>query len=122
MDISVITKELDSLIEDQGVYPYKFFNILRECENSNLDIEAQNKVWEDLKQESWHSLNLKSYMLWSISDNGDLLWWNGSQTVAMNPRSSEFMSLSVSPKQFIKLVGMGKVTGIFPESLWAKNA
>jgi hypothetical protein len=61
-------------------------------------------------------------MLWSISDNGDLLWWNGSQTVAVNPRSSEFMSLSVSPKQFRKLVGMGKVTGMFPESLWAKNA
>ena len=122
MDASVLSEELTSLIEEFGAYPYQFFNILTVSENVNLDLEIQNRQWSDLKHESWHSLNLTDYDLWSISDNGDLLWWNGKQTVAMNPRDSEFMSLPFGPKQFIKLIGKGKVTGIFPNDLWGENA
>ena len=117
-----IAKELESLTEEYGGYPYQFFTILCSSENPNVDFETQNQEWEFIKNEKWHSLNLGGYLLWSVSDNGDLLWWNGEQTIAMNPRASEFMSLPVRPKQFIRLIGMGKVTGIFPSDLWRKNA
>jgi len=122
MDIPVLNEELRALLEEYGPYPYEFFNILTTTENDNLCLESQNAQWSELKRESWHSLNLESYNLWAISDNGDLLWWNGEQTIAMNPRDQEFMSLHVNPKQFIRLIGMGKVTGIFPNDLWSENA
>ncbi|MES9970207.1 MAG: hypothetical protein ABW092_09250 [Candidatus Thiodiazotropha sp.] len=115
-------RELSKLIDEYGNYPYNFFNILQNSNNPNIDFETQNKEWQLVKDEEWHNLDLYNYLLWAISDNGDLLWWNGKQTVAMNPRASEFMSLPVGPKQFIRLIGMGKVTGIFPEGLWNKNA
>ena len=117
-----ISKELESLAEEFGGYPYQFFTILCSSDNPNVDFETQNQEWGFIKNETWHSLNLDDYFLWSVSDNGDLLWWNGEQTIAMNPRASEFMSLPVRPKQFIRLVGMGKVTGIFPSDLWEQNA
>jgi len=121
MNTDKITKELSELTEEYGSYPYNFFNILQRSSNPNLDFEAQNKEWEFIKKEEWHNLDLNNYSLWSISDNGDLLWWNGVQTIAMNPRAGEFMSMPVRPKQFIKLIGMGKVTGIFPSDLWDEN-
>lgn len=122
MDLVEIQGELASIIEEHGIYPYKFFNILHSSENVNLDLAKQNELWSYLKKEAWHDLKLERYLLWSISDSGDLLWCNGEQVVAINPRAFEFMSLPVAPKQFIKLVGLGKVTGIFPNELWQKNA
>ena len=122
MDLVEIQSELTSIIEEYGAYPYEFFNILHNSENVNLDLEKQNELWGDFKIEDWHDLNLEKYLLWSISDNGDLLWWNGEQVVAANPRAFEFISLPVPPKQFIKLIGLGKVTGIFPNELWQQNA
>lgn len=116
-----LTKELKELVDEFGTYPYDFFNILQNSDNPNLDIDIQNKQWEFVKGETWHSLNLSGYLLWAVSDNGDLLWWNGAQTIAMNHRASEFMSIPVRPRQFIRLIGMGKVTGIFPSSLWDEN-
>lgn len=121
MDLAKLQNELNSIIEEYGTYPYEFFNILHNSENANLDLQTQNELWSDLKQQEWHDLNLTRYVLWAISDNGDVLWWNGVQTVAINPRAQEFMSLAVSPQQFIKLVKLGKVTGIFPKELWESN-
>ncbi len=118
MDHSKLFVELDSLIEDCGVYPYRFFNILHRSENPNLDLIKQNEIWQDVKTEEWHDLKLEAYSLWAISDNGDLLWWNEEQTIAMNPRAQEYMALPVNPRQFIRLIGLGKVTGIFPSALW----
>lgn len=122
MDLMKLQNELGFIIEEYGAYPYEFFNILQNSENKYLDLETQNELWSDLKSEEWHDLNLRQYLLWAISDNGDLLWWNGKQTVAMNPRSMEFMSLPVHPQQFIKLIGMGKVKGIFSSDLWTGNS
>ena len=121
MNKEEIAKELKELVDEFGVYPYDFFNILQDATNPNLDFATQNKEWEFIKEENWHDLKLDAYVLWAVSDNGDLLWWNGEQTVAMAPRASEFMSMPVRPRQFIKLVGTGKVTGIFPPDLWDEN-
>lgn len=118
MDHSKLFVEIDSLIEDCGVYPYSFFNILRHSENPNLDLIKQNEIWQDIKTEEWHDLRLEAYSLWAITDNGDLCWWNEKQTIAMNPRAQEYMALPVNPRQFIRLLGLGKVTGIFPSALW----
>lgn len=118
MDHSKLSIEINSLIEDFGIYPYKFFNILHLSENQNLDLIKQNEIWQDVKIENWHDLKLDAYSLWAITDNGDLLWWNEKQTIAMNPRTQEYMALPVNPRQFIRLIGLGKVTGIFPPALW----
>jgi len=118
MDHSKLSIEIDSLIEDFGVYPYSFFNILHPSENPNLDLINQNEIWQDVKIEDWHDLRLEAYSLWAITDNGDLLWWNEKQTIAMNPRAQEYMALPVNPRQFIRLIGLGKVTDIFPPALW----
>jgi len=122
MNKEEVTKELSAISAEFGYYPYGFFNILHNSDNPNLDFDEQNKGWEFVKNEDWHNLDLSNYLLWSISDNGDLLWWNGSQTVALNPRGSEFISVPVNPKQFIRLVGMGKIGNIFPSQLWEENA
>ena len=122
MNKETITKVLESLSKEIGDYPYNFFNILHRSSNPNIDLEKQNISWEFIKTEKWHSLDLNNYLLWSISDNGDLLWWNGEQIIAMNPRASEYISVPVEPKQFIRLVGMGKIVGIFPPDLWKKNS
>ena len=121
MNKEEIKKELEELTGEFGNYPYGFFNILNSSNNPNIDFDTQNKGWESIKTEKWHSIDLSHYLLWAISDNGDLLWWNGEQTIAMNPRACEFMSLPVRPKQFMRLIGMGKVTGIFPPDLWEQQ-
>ena len=122
VDRETINRELESVIKEYGVYPFKYFNILLSSENPNIDFDKQNEGWSFVKNEKWHSLDMSNYVLWCISDNGDLLWWNGDQIIAMNPRASEYMSLPVGPAKFIDLVGIGKVTGIFPSQLWEKNA
>ncbi len=118
MNPSRLSAELDSLIQECGVYPYNFFNVLHHSENPNLDLTKQNEIWQDIKNEEWHDLKLENYSLWGITDNGDLLWWNEKQTIAMNPRAQEYMALPVNPKEFIRLIGLGKVAGIFPSALW----
>jgi hypothetical protein len=118
MNPSRLSAELDFLIRECGVYPYKFFNVLHHSENPNLDLTKQSEIWQDIKDEEWHDLKLENYSLWAITDNGDLLWWNEKQTIAMNPRAQEYMAFPVNPKQFIRLIGLGKVTGIFPSALW----
>ncbi len=117
MDMITIEKELGELVIEYGERPYDFFSILVPSAIPNMDIQTQNERWEFVKSESWHGLDLSGYLLWAISDNGDLLWWNGSQTIAMDHRSSRFVSEPTRPRQFMRLVGMGKIGRIFPKSI-----
>jgi len=121
MELEKIHNEIDSVVAEFGKRPYDFFTILTNSNDPTLDLQNQNSQLEFVKAETWHSLDLSSYVLWAISDNGDLLWWNGSQTIAMAHRDSTFVSEPVRPKQFIRLVGMGKVGRIFPDSIGGKD-
>jgi len=112
-----IQVELKLIIQQFGQNPLGFFWILHKSENENLDFEKMNERWAFIKNESWHSLNMASYALWAISDNGDLLWWNSEQTVAMRPRDYEFISLAVAPSQFIRLLASGVTHSFFPKDL-----
>ena len=112
-----IKNELKEITKEFGDYPYQFFTILMKSDDPNVDFETQNKVWESERKEKWHSLDLSNYLLWSITDNGDLLWWNGEQTILMSPRVSEFLSIPVRPMQFMKLVGLKRVGRILPDDL-----
>lgn len=69
-----VKAELEAVLQDFGARPYGFFSILDDSDNPNLDLRKQNTDWHFIKSERWHSLDLSSYILWSISDNGDLLW------------------------------------------------
>ena len=122
MDIHALNTELQELVAEFGSRPYGFFTILGLTDEPRLDLRAQNSQWGFIKEEKWHSLDLSNYFLWCISDNGDLLWWNGEQTIAMDPRGSAFVSEPVQPRQFIRLVGMGNVGQIFPRSISANEA
>lgn len=113
--MSEVKAELEAVLQDFGARPYGFFSILDDSDNPNLNLRKQNTDWDFIKSECWHSLDLSSYMLWSISDNGDLLWWNGEQTIAMNPRDGTYLSEPVSPRVFIRLVGLNKVGRLFPD-------
>ena len=117
MDTASLTRELQALVAEHKGRPYGFFTILGDSENPDEDLSAQNEAWSYIKKETWHSLDLANYFLWGISDNGDLLWWNGEQTIAMNPRDSVLVSEPVAPRQFIRLVGMGKIGRIFPSAI-----
>jgi hypothetical protein len=110
-------RKLAAVLAEHGNHPCNFFNILHASENINMDFDTQNKEWEFVKNESWHNLDLARYYLWSITDNGDLLWWNGSQTIAMNPRRGEYHSIPVNPGQFLYLVKSGERFGLFPDGL-----
>lgn len=114
MDAETLQRELGTLIAEFGGRPYDFFTILSLTEEDPLNLRTENQRWEFVKAETWHSLDLSGYVLWSVSDNGDLLWWNGEQTIAMDPRSSSFISEPVGPTQFIRLAGMGKLGQVFP--------
>jgi len=122
MGLTKLELEIQQVMSEFGERPCDFFTILSNSENANLNIVQQNARWADVKADTWHSLNLSNYSIWAISDNGDLLWWNGSQTIAMNPRDSMFISEPVSPRQFIRLVLMGKIGQIFPKSLEITHA
>ncbi len=122
MDIQTLHLELQGLVAEFGERPFDFFTILGQSNESNLNLRAQNEQWGFVKSETWHSLDLSNYLLWSISDNGDLLWWNGDQTIAMDHRSSTFVSEPVAPRQFIRLAGMGKIGQIFPSLVLASGA
>jgi hypothetical protein len=121
MELREIHIEIDSVLAEFGERPYDFFTILTDSEDPNIDLQNQNSKREFVKAETWHSLDLSAYVLWAISDNGDLLWWNGSQTIAMAHRDSTFVSEPVGPKQFIRLIGMGKVGQIFPDLIVGRN-
>lgn len=115
METPKVKAELEAVCQDFGARPYGFFSILDDSDNPNLNLRKQNIGWDFIKSERWHSLDLSSYILWSISDNGDLLWWNGEQTIAMNPRDGTYLSEPVSPRGFIRLVGLNKVGRLFPD-------
>ncbi|MGL6213592.1 hypothetical protein [Billgrantia desiderata] len=117
MDVASVRAELERVVAEYGEQPYQFFWILTKSDNPNLDLQSQNAGWGFVKEETWHSLDLAEYVLWSVSDNGDLLWWNGEQTIAMNPRDSQYVSEPVGPLQFLRLVGLGKVGRIFPAEI-----
>jgi hypothetical protein len=114
-----ITTELQQLREQFGLNPMSFFWILGESANENLDFRKANDRWAFIKDEPWHSLDLRKFQLWAISDNGDLLWWNGEeQTIAMRPRDMRFMSVAARPSRFIGALASGKTTfAYFPASL-----
>jgi hypothetical protein len=114
MDVDGLQSELQELVSEFGRRPYAFFTILGSSDESGLDLYKQNERWAFVKSETWHSLDLSAYVLWSVSDNGDLLWWDGSQTIAMDHRASMFVSEPVAPRQFIRLAGMGKIGKVFP--------
>ena len=117
MDFATLNAELRELVAEFGNRPYNFFTILGQPGEPDLDLRIHNERWEFIKSETWHCLDLSQYLLWSGSDNGDLLWWNGEQTIAMDHRSATFISEPVGPRQFIRLVGLDKVGRIFPDSL-----
>ena len=112
-----LRRELVRVIETFGGNPLEFFWILHDSENPNLDFMNQNEVWAAIKDEPWHCLDLSDYQLWAISDNGDLMWWNGQQTVARRPRDCEFISVPVGPLQFMRLLVSGTFGGFFPDDL-----
>jgi hypothetical protein len=114
MDIETLHGRLQTLVAELGTKPYGFFAILGVPGDDRLDLRAQNQRWDFIRSETWHSLDLSTYLVWAISDNGDLLWWNGDRTIAMDPRSTTFISEPVDPRQFIRLAGMGKLGKIFP--------
>lgn len=117
MDSEAIKLEISKAEEAHGINPLGFFWLLTDSQNPNLNFQVQNERGNDLKKENWHNLDLSNYWLYAISDNGDFLWYNGHQTVAMNPRSQMFVSISSPPAQFIRLVRLGKATNLFPEDL-----
>jgi hypothetical protein len=112
-----IKREIDVLIEEFGTNPLGFFWILHDSPNENVDFATQNKKFAIIKSDTWHSLDLAEYQLWAISDNGDLLWWNGNQVIAMAPRDREFSSAHIRPSQFIRLLKSGKTFALFPDDL-----
>ena len=114
MNFQGLQSELEGVISEFGARPYGFFTILGSSDEPRLDLHKQNEIWAFVKAETWHSLDLSAYVLWSISDNGDLLWWNGDQTIAMDHRASTFVSEPVAPRQFMRLAGTGKIGSVFP--------
>ncbi len=117
MDKSKIRNEISVISESHGVYVFDFINLLVK------DLfESENKEYSFIKSESWHNLNLEAYDLWAVSDNGDYFWWNGSQTVVMNPRSSKFISLPSTPRSLIKAISKGYDCCMLPEGLGNQNA
>ncbi len=68
-----VKAELEAVLQDFGARPYGFFPLLETTDNPNLNLRKQNIGWDFIKSERWHSLDLSSYILWSISDNRDLL-------------------------------------------------
>ena len=112
-----IQQELAGLIKEFDLNPLHFFWILHDSDNENLDFRNKNIEWAFVKSESWHNLDLADYQLWAISDNGDLLWWNGEQTVAMRPRDQEFISTPARPSQFVRLLASGRAYSYFPKEL-----
>ena len=112
-----IKREIDVLIEEFGTNPLGFFWILHDSRNENVDFATQNKKCAIIKYETWHSLDLAEYQLWAISDNGDLLWWNGNQVVVMAPRDRAFVSTPMRPSQFIRLLKSGQTFSVFPDDL-----
>ena len=107
-----VKTEISKIIEVFGDYPFCFFGLLK-GELYGL----KNAEFDFIKSENWHNVNLDSYALWAISDNGDLLYWNGEQTLIMSPRNQEFHSLRVWPEQLMRLVQTKKTWGIFPEDV-----
>ena len=122
MEKEKIKKEIQLLVTKFGTYPYDFFNILTDSKNPFLDYDTQNNEWAFIRGESWHDINLEAYQLWATSDNGDLLWWNGTQTILMNPRDQEFISMPIRPAQFIELVKLGKVGKLLPDDILEGDA
>jgi hypothetical protein len=117
MNMMDVKHEIEALIAEFGGNPFGFLWVLRDSENENLDFAKQNERWAFIKTESWHSLDLADYQLWAVSDNGDLIWWNGDRVIAMAPRDREFVSTPVRPSQFLRLLKSGKNFTIFPEDL-----
>ncbi|NYZ70400.1 hypothetical protein H0A36_30780 [Endozoicomonas sp. SM1973] len=117
--INVLNENL-RIKEEFGIFPHDFFRILLE-NDTHFDFDRENADWDYIKDETWHDLNMKDYVLWATTDNCDLLWWNGNRVIAMSPRSYQFMSLQISPLKFIKEIPRGTITGIFPNDLWNNN-
>jgi hypothetical protein len=123
MNAPDMSTELQLLHKQFGSHPMSFFWILGESANENLDFKKQNDRWAYIKDESWHSLDLTKFQLWAISDNGDLLWWNGDeQTIAMRPRDMRFISLATRPSRFIGALASGKTTFAYFPSNFSGNS
>ena len=117
-DLSVaVRRETEKAAARHGRNPLGFIWLLDSADNSSLNFEAQNEKWKSVRAESWHSVDLDQYRLWAISDNGDLFWWNGEQTLVMAPRDREFFSVGVAPDQFLSLRKSGRFSSFFPDDL-----
>ena len=112
-----IEHELEQLVAKYGINPLGFFWVLHDSTNDNLDFRKQNERWAFVKAESWHSLDLIAYVLWAISDNGHLLWWNQRQLIVMLPRDKKFCSISIAPPQFLCQLISGRRFEFFPDDL-----
>ncbi|MEM8599430.1 MAG: hypothetical protein AAGF99_05890 [Bacteroidota bacterium] len=113
----IVRAEIREVVAVHGTYPLRFFSILDSSGSPSLDFETRNAEYDYIRAETWHSLDLSDYRLWAYSDNADLLWWNGDQTILMDYRGSAFISIGVRPSQFIRLVAMGKYASFFPQDL-----
>lgn len=109
--------ERELLLREFGPNPMNFFWILNESENRNLDSRTQNEQWAFVKAERWHDLNLEGYAIWAISDNGDLLWWNGARVIVMSPRTRDFFSIRASPSQLLRRLQTQGRPEFFPSDL-----
>ena len=117
MTMSDMHVEIEKVIDEFSDNPLDFFWILTDSDNDNINFYKQNDKVKNIRNDDWHSLNLDGYDLWAISDNGDYLWWNGRQTIGMNPRSMNLVSQCISPVQFLRLAQMGNFSSIFPSDL-----
>ena len=113
-DVRVAIREVEAAF---GSNPLGYFWLLQLTGGDHLDYDAVNRLHDNVRNKSWHSLRLHDYRVWALSDNGDMLWWNGDQTIAMDGRAREFVSVAVRPLQFMKLVSERRYSQLFPDEL-----
>lgn len=112
-----IRKDVNEAIASFGLYPFDYFRLLDKSDNPNLYFSAMNQSTEFIKFESWHSLKLATYYLWATTDNGEYIWYDGHQIIAMNARDHMFISVLATPRQFLTMVKRGSHFDLFPSDL-----
>lgn len=109
--------ELTKCHSEFGDRPFDFFRLLKPNSGEQLDFDLENTSWMSVKSDNWHSLDLSGYVLWATSDNADLLWWNGSFVISMNPRAREYAFVNLNPNMFLKQLQDGLKLHVYPDDL-----